>query len=372
MLYLSPLIKQSYMNIKILILFVFFSILSFGQNASDYFPAQTGYNWYLKSYPLDSLNNPIDSLTYYGIDSFSVVSDFSGRSANIVLTKSGLLNTINYQPFLDTLYFSFDGANGYEYFDPIFVSGLIGNIDSVLALNFLTFFHSLEGWYSYYKLNSTVNQAYTVFSKDTTVIYDSTSLPLRFQLIVKRLADESLTTEIGTFNCKKYLLERRLSYLVSIPPLPTFAVKILGVEENVWLAPGNWKVRSYTPSTRVDFSILGIPIFTVPGLETNVTLPFTSVDDQKNVIDNFILYQNYPNPFNPSTTIQYSIKQSGYVSLKVFNALGEEVLTIINEFQNAGLHSKLVSLNSILPSGVYFYRLSIDGFVQSKKMIYLK
>lgn len=360
------------MKYTILILFSFFSTISFGQFASDYFPAQTGYKWYLKSTPLDSLNNPIDSLTYYGIDSFAVISDFNGRAANTVLTKSGLLNTINLQPYLDTLYFSFEGTNGYEYFDPVFVSELIGRIDTVLALNFVTFFKNLEGWYSYYRLTSNVNQAYTVFSKDTTITYDSTSLPLRFQLIGKRLADETISAEIGIFDCKKFLLERRLSYLVTIPPFPTIAIKILGVEETVWLAPANWKVKSYTPSTTVDFSVIGIPVFTVPGLKTDVTAPFTSVENEENIVKDFILYQNFPNPFNPSTKIQYSLNQSGFVSLKVYNSLGEEVVTLVNEVQNSGLHSKTVILNSTIPSGVYYYKLALNGFIQTKKMILLK
>jgi len=359
------------MNPKILSLFLLLTAISFSQNAADYFPSQTGYKWYFKSHPLDSLNNPVDSLTYYGIDSFAVVSQFNGRSANIVLTKSGLLNTINFQPYLDSLYFSFDGANGYEYFDPVFVAGLIGNIDSVLALNFITFFHSLEGWYSYYRMSSNVNQSYTVFSKDTTITYDSTSLPLRFQLIGKRLADENLTTEIGTFNCKKFLLERRLSYLVSIPPLPTFAVKILGVEETVWLAPSSWKVKSYTPSTTVDFSILGIPVFTVPGLETNVTLPFTNVDEEKNILNDFYLFQNYPNPFNPATKISWHTSKSSWQTLKIYDVLGNEVAALVNEEKPAGSYE--VNFNAVnLSSGVYIYKLTVDGFVQSKKMMLLK
>jgi hypothetical protein len=367
------------MKIKILIIALLLSHHLISQIASDYFPSQPGYKWYYQTTPLDSLNTPIDSLKYYGIDSFAVVSDYKGRNTNVVLTKSGLLNTIINQPYIDSLYYSFESTNGYEYFDPIYVSKLVGNIDSILALNFLTFFHSLEGWYSYYRLSSNVNQAYTILSKDTTVTYDSTSLPVRFQLIGKRLSDETLNTEIGSFECKKFLLERKLSYLVTIPPFPTIAIKILGVEETVWLAQLNWKVKSYTPSTTVDFSILGIPVFTVPGLETNIISPITNVNDDIEIVIDFKLFQNYPNPFNPSTTIQYSLEQSEFVSLKVFNALGEEVLTLVNEVQEAGLHSKSLTLNSKFPSGIYFYRLMLqsnqlktDNLIQTKKMILLK
>ena len=369
------------MKYKILII-IFFPFLIFGQNAGDYFPSAPGYKWFYRSVPLDSLNNTVDSLTYYGIDSFAVSENFKGRAAEIILTKSGLLGTINYQQYRDSLYFSFEGTNGYEYFDPVFVSGLIGSIDTILANNFFTFFNSLEGWYSYYRFNSAVNQSYSIFSKDTTVTYDSTSLPLRFQLIGKRLADENISTEIGTFNCKKFLLERRLSYLVTIPPLPTIAIKILGVEETIWMAPSNWKVKSYIPSTTVDFSVLGIPVFTVPGLQTDITSPFTDAATEIQQPGKFVLYQNYPNPFNPSTRISWSAAVNGRQTLKIYDVLGNEVLTLLDEEKPAGFYEIEFNRGDAtghhlrgtgnLASGIYFYKLTIDGFVQSKKMILLK
>jgi hypothetical protein len=362
-------------NKIVLIIVIFLSVCVQAQNAVEYFPVQAGYKWYYQSVPLDTLNNPVDSLKYYVVDSFAVVSEFNGKNANIVLTKTGLLNTISTQPFLDSLYFSFDGSNGYEYFDPGYISKLVGNIDTTLAINFFTFFNSLEGWYSYYRFNSAVNQSYTVFSKDTTVTYDSTSLPIRFQLLVKRLSDETISTAIGSFECKKFLLERRLSYLVTIPPLPTFAFKILGVEETVWLAPANWMVKSYIPSTSVDFSILGIPAFTVPGLETNIITPITGLDDKNELPGDFRLFQNYPNPFNPGTKISWQTSVSGWQTLKVYDILGNEVATLVNEFKPSGYYE--VSFNPVSSiknpaSGVYFYQLKTNDLIQTKKMIFLK
>ncbi len=86
----------------------------------------------------------------------------------------------------------------------------------------------------------------------------------------------------------------------------------------------------------------------------------------------FALSQNYPNPFNPSTKIQYALPVTGNVTLKVFNILGQEVMTLINnQSQISGLHE--VSFNaSNLPSGIYLYRLQSDGFVDVKKMILMK
>ena len=86
----------------------------------------------------------------------------------------------------------------------------------------------------------------------------------------------------------------------------------------------------------------------------------------------FSLEQNYPNPFNPSTSIQYSIANRQFVSLKVFNSLGEEIETLVNKYQEAGVHSKLYIINSTLPSGVYYYQLKAGSFIKTKKMILLK
>lgn len=87
--------------------------------------------------------------------------------------------------------------------------------------------------------------------------------------------------------------------------------------------------------------------------------------------DAFALNQNYPNPFNPSTTIAYSLKQASSVSLRVFNVIGQEVATLVNDVQSAGDYA--VTLNaSSLSSGVYFYKLEAGSFVSVKKMMLLK
>ena len=85
----------------------------------------------------------------------------------------------------------------------------------------------------------------------------------------------------------------------------------------------------------------------------------------------YILYQNYPNPFNPNTTIDYSIPKKSNVTIKVYNLLGIEVATLVNEDKNRGIYS--VNFNALgLASGVYFYRIQADEFVQTKKMMLLK
>ncbi|MGB9665230.1 MAG: T9SS type A sorting domain-containing protein, partial [Ignavibacteria bacterium] len=83
------------------------------------------------------------------------------------------------------------------------------------------------------------------------------------------------------------------------------------------------------------------------------------------------LSQNYPNPFNPSTMIEFSIVKSEFVSLKVYNILGQEVATLVNEVKNPGIYSVRFDA-SHLSSGVYIYRLQTETFTATKKMILQK
>lgn len=103
---------------------------------------------------------------------------------------------------------------------------------------------------------------------------------------------------------------------------------------------------------------------------------FVSISESQSLPNAVILHQNYPNPFNPSTVISYQLAMSGKVSLKIYNMLGQEVRTLVNAVQSAGLHEitwdgknkhgKAVS------SGVYLYRLETGNSIQTKKMLLMK
>jgi hypothetical protein len=85
----------------------------------------------------------------------------------------------------------------------------------------------------------------------------------------------------------------------------------------------------------------------------------------------FKVEQNYPNPLNPSTVIRYQIPVASYVTLKVYNMLGEEVATLVNGMQEAGYKSAEWDASN-LPSGIYTYRLTAGTFVEVKKMLMIK
>ena len=105
--------------------------------------------------------------------------------------------------------------------------------------------------------------------------------------------------------------------------------------------------------------------------------PMAIKDYEEKVPSSFKLYQNYPNPFNPNTTISWNLSASGNVQLKLFNTLGKEIKTLVNQYYSAGYYS-ITFNNPNLSSGVYLYRIEVksDGninlFTKTRKLILLK
>lgn len=97
----------------------------------------------------------------------------------------------------------------------------------------------------------------------------------------------------------------------------------------------------------------------------------TDVNDESAGVNDFSLEQNFPNPFNPSTRINYQIAKDNFVTLKVYDIIGNEVAALVNNQQPAGKYS--VDFNSAnLPSGVYLYRLQAGNYIQTRKMTLIK
>ncbi len=97
----------------------------------------------------------------------------------------------------------------------------------------------------------------------------------------------------------------------------------------------------------------------------------TGVDDNTSVVKEFALAQNYPNPFNPTTTISYAIPKNVQVELKVYDLLGNEIVTLVNKEQASGNYSVQFD-GANLSSGIYFYKMSAGNFVSAKKLILMK
>jgi hypothetical protein len=87
---------------------------------------------------------------------------------------------------------------------------------------------------------------------------------------------------------------------------------------------------------------------------------------------NYVLTQNYPNPFNPQTTIEFDLVNNSFVTLKVFDMIGREVATLVNQYMKTGNYKFDFNAGAELPTGIYIYRLEADGIALTKKMILLK
>ena len=106
--------------------------------------------------------------------------------------------------------------------------------------------------------------------------------------------------------------------------------------------------------------------------QRNIQDIITHIDEEEeNIPSNFQLFQNYPNPFNPSTTIEYAIPNQSHVTIKVYDLLGREVTTLINEEKPAGNYSVTFDGGGLV-SGIYFYRLTSNKFSETKKLLLLR
>lgn len=113
--------------------------------------------------------------------------------------------------------------------------------------------------------------------------------------------------------------------------------------------------------------------YVVNELEVYAKVTSTGVENKIEIPFEYKLEQNYPNPFNPSTVISYQIPEHCYVSLKIYDVLGNEIATLVNEFLKPGFYNSQFSIfNSQLSSGVYFYRLQAGNYTQTKKLILMK
>ena len=196
---------------------------------------------------------------------------------------------------------------------------------------------SIDSTYKYYKPNSTVGDVWIENILDFTFYYT--------------VIDTFTINALGhPFFCKQIKITD--SSLVEVYQVWSDSIGLL--EEN--------SIGQY------DMILRGCVVNGVLYGDTNT---YVSVEEELELPKEFLLMQNYPNPFNPSTKIKYSIKTTDLVQLSVYDILGKEVASLVNENKEAGYYSIDFDA-SHLPSGVYFYRMQSGEFVSSKKMLLIK
>jgi len=292
----------------------------------------------------------------------------------------------------DTSYSFYDpGISGYRYGvhlnvdlnENLWLEGIAGNVN----LGLLCFNTSIEQWVLYDENNSLLpaNEIYSIaidinnnkwISTATGLAaFNEAGLILPTQLTAKdtlnfeALVDSIVTESLVVYNTigediqidSIYISLPEFSAIISLPAtIPVGDSLIIFIYFHPEL------VEEYTGKLTL-FTNKGMYIHVLSG---NGVLTVDSSNQEPIAMD-YYLFQNYPNPFNPATTINYQILERGIVTLKVYDVLGNEVATLVNEEKSTG--SYLVKFDaSNLSSSIYYYRLSVGEFTDTKKLILLK
>jgi len=173
-----------------------------------------------------------------------------------------------------------------------------------------------------------------------------------------------ITWNDNSANEDGFLIQRRLGFAGTFNDLTTVGSNIITFTD-IGLVPSTvycYRVLAYNGIGNSEYSNINCA-------STNAS----GIDDINSggIPESFELFNNYPNPFNPSTTIYYAIPEPGFVELKVFDVLGNEMISLVSEVKDAGYHNIQFDAAEY-QSGIYFYRLQSGNFVETKKMTLLK
>jgi hypothetical protein len=208
-------------------------------------------------------------------------------------------------------------------------------------------------------------------------IYDADNASLWGTGVFKDLIDFTLPVELSSFTAKLVDGNVQLHWITKTE-VNNFGFDIeRKINEKEWVkigfVEGHGNSNSPKSYTFIDKSATGGSKFKyrLKQIDTDGEYKYSESVELEIIPEKFAVYQNYPNPFNPSTTLKYSITDQSKVILKVYDILGKEIETLINEEKPTGTYE--LNWNAAnLPSGVYFYQLKAGSFVETKKMILMK
>lgn len=215
-------------------------------------------------------------------------------------------------------------------------------------------FKSIDSLFYRYQSNYPYNDGEYPYYKFNCILGDTFSYPMNpFAMFTKEVVDAYQTNVFDTILTVK-IIHWNAGGLVE------------GIE--VWTDEFGMLYKENWEGGGTEFILRGCVINGIVYGDTAITV---SVEDEPFTEFNFKLHQNYPNPFNPNTTIEYELREYSTVNLKVYDLLGSEVAILVNEEKYPGKYS--VTFNgSNLVSGIYFYKLTIGGKTQVRKMILLR
>ncbi len=236
---------------------------------------------------------------------------------------------------------------------------------------------SSTGWTNFSGGNGIINGP--TITLDAIMFYAPNNSP-NWTLYIDDISynqNNPLPVELVNFTAKLYGKDVHLSW-TTITELNCFGFEIQKSYDLV-----NWQILGFLEAhsnsvSPIEYSFIDEktePIKTFYRLkiiDNDGSFKFSEIINiNSEVLSEYVLYQNYPNPFNSNTTISWSMNQSGFVELKLFDILGREIKTLVEEIKQAGFYRFQLNLDD-LPSGVYYYQLSVNDFVQTKKLSLIK
>ena len=226
--------------------------------------------------------------------------------------------------------------------------------------------------FNYYNASSGTNEYLTTLTFDPSSAGDSIKFDLAHAYYGATYID-SLIIEASTNNGATYISLARMYAGTSFTA--TLCMSTVSSTSSFTPTAGEWKSRAFAipaGTNKVHFyakSAYGNNLYIDNICQLSTITGVTPIS--MTIPDEYSLSQNYPNPFNPTTKINFALPKQGFVTLKIYDVLGREVRTLVNEVKSAGQYS--VDFNaSEFASGVYFYKLETNGFNDVKRMMLIK
>ena len=170
---------------------------------------------------------------------------------------------------------------------------------------------------------------------------------------------------INEFYCSDSSFTTKVSLPISIQPRDSLMVPVIFKPKRNGTFNVTFNIRNFS-QYQGQSQMIARQVILI-GTSGNIS----AINSNKILPNQFALFQNYPNPFNPSTIISYEIPKHSFVTLKIFDILGREIATLVNEEKQIGKYSLKFDASN-LSSGIYFYRITAGNFSSVKKMILIK
>ncbi len=240
-----------------------------------------------------------------------------------------------------------------------FVSEISPEDSTVYEVKYDNYFHQYRAYKFPWRTNLFITEP-------TSIFFESISVGDSATMVINLISNSPEEIDItGFFNRdSSYIVEHSVPFILPPYGLEPIAIKFKPVDDGFFY--DILHIRWDTETRRIAQTMV------MTGRTDTI---FAGVSDENNVRE-YKLAQNYPNPFNPSTNIEFQISDFGFVSLKVYDILGNEIATLVNEELFPGVYDIVfdlgTDLRSALTSGIYFYQLRTGNFMQTKKMLMLK